>query len=1152
MDQQPDRPSRSTRRVGSNDSLAAPYTGQMADGSERQDEYSGIGRQGEWNQDARELSPANSITSIRSLLSSPKHKLSKLADKIQRSTSPSSSSHIQHEHRQGSKHLDDSNGQGRRQMPKSPPLGPAMPIAYVPAVERVRYTPFQPPPTTKAKEFLKAAAQYQQEMAIGGALSGFGDNVEFDLDDKRMASAIHNWISRKDSEGLYHNQSSARSTSPIQIPGASPNRRRPTVGTINTQVGSFTSQHSPIGASPTSYDSPTSPGARGDFPASPSATSFSNQTTSRFLHHPHRQPAAPQTEAFGSAPEDCITDPPLFAKPLPLPSPPRAVSPLRAGVMKSGAQPRSISPGPIQSPESLALAREAFERVKRAASPVRDNTANVTSSSNNDSTSGFIDPPHPSSLELNPSIKVPIPISASTNLGASPSSPSGLSRLLGNSAETTSHLKHARDGHAIGITPPQSCPSPELQHVPMNRPLPVPAPKPKHLNQTSGSTGINVANFTQRTGAKAGLESAPKPIVATSSGHLRNPQPPVLSTSPSRSQQATSSGHLNHTTRENHMKAGSVQHNTYVPKPTPIPTARPVLPVQHTAPKNKHVDNRALLGKKTKEQDGVQPSTQANGSGFVYPKAARKPVPGVKPAVAAKPRNLATAPRTGDNPENTTGNSRGLEQGLHRNPQNRVGNDMSPPNERSLGPTVSMKAPQTIPESQTQSEEGRKLVSDKTNQARHTSAGLKPRKGALADVQEEREVEAGAIACSVENMVPKQDLRGRRGQQHEQFDPNPRHLTHQDETDIQIPEQEFEDEPETHGEIRAQAIAAANSFRATGAHTGGYVVNTGRLRQVIKDKNSNSSGSGSGQLIQAIAGGAGALIAASAAASGLGWRQSSSISTEVSAEAPRQAQGRILSSPPDQSRASHQNSSESKDRVKAPRNGYGRPDDQMHDLTMKDINFQTLSPTDHYQRPDQTVIPVITMATDIAATTATTTTKHKEHPAYEGTKSSRLITSRKEALVAVQQQQQSKSLPGSRIIENAPEGEPLVAISTTTVEAIADPTTIAIPTPNLDKTLPKIQEANPRSRVFERPDQSYNDVQILAQSKTTSAQVSGLVTQAKPLPTPRNVRDFGKENSGAILGANAVVGGGNVAPKVINPKLQAYIQKYNLATNMRQ
>ncbi|KAG0253046.1 hypothetical protein BGZ95_006463, partial [Linnemannia exigua] len=417
VDQDGDVPTRSNRRIGSNASLAAPLTNghdrnQFSDGQDQQDDATGFGRQGEWNGEDRQLSPANSITSIRSLLSSPKQKLSKLADKIQRSTSPTSSGHIQHEHRRDA---DNFGASPSRRMAKSPPLGPAAPVAYVPAVERVRYTPFQPPPTTKAKEFLKAAAQYQQEMS--GALAGFGgDNVEFDLDDKSMATAIHQWISKKESEGRYQSQAplraptATRPTPPMQIPAALPNRRRHPVEPINTQVGSFTSQISPSGASPQSHYSPASPE-----PSSPTAVAFSNQTTSRFIHHAHRHPAAPQTEAFGSAIEDCITDPPLFARPLPLPSPPPTGSPKRPGL--PNPVPRPISPSPIpipiQTAESLALAREAYERVKRAGSPIPDPLLNATTPSSAPR-SGFVAPTprHPSSLESNTNIKVPIPLNS--------------------------------------------------------------------------------------------------------------------------------------------------------------------------------------------------------------------------------------------------------------------------------------------------------------------------------------------------------------------------------------------------------------------------------------------------------------------------------------------------------------------------------------------------------------------------------------------------------------------------------------------------------------------------------------------------------------------------------------------------------------------
>ncbi|KAF9276431.1 hypothetical protein BGZ68_010015 [Mortierella alpina] len=169
LDLEPDVPTRSNRRIGSNSSLSSPVTSGYDPGSGSA--QTGNGRELPWGSDGAENDEGFSI---------------------------------------------------------------AMPIAYVPAVERVRYTPFQPPPTTKAKEFLKAAAQYQQEMGLGGALSGYGDdNVEFDLDDKKMASAIHQWISKKESEEMYRSSApiqapmATRPTPPIQIPIASSNRRRP-------------------------------------------------------------------------------------------------------------------------------------------------------------------------------------------------------------------------------------------------------------------------------------------------------------------------------------------------------------------------------------------------------------------------------------------------------------------------------------------------------------------------------------------------------------------------------------------------------------------------------------------------------------------------------------------------------------------------------------------------------------------------------------------------------------------------------------------------------------------------------------------------------------------------------------------------------------
>ncbi|ORZ14372.1 hypothetical protein BCR41DRAFT_371201 [Lobosporangium transversale] len=798
LDLDNNKPTRSSRRVGSNDSLASPTAGGRhagsgtgrelpwtSDGTEKQDGYADSGRMGEWSQDARELSPANSITSIKSILSSPKQKLSKLADKIQRSTSPSSSSHLQHEHRQGSKHMDEQ--QGRRQLAKSPPLGPAMPIAYVPAVERVRYTPFQPPPTTKAKEFLKAAAQYQQEMAKNGALSRFeGDNVEFDLDDKKMASAIHQWITKKELDGMYGQmpeaQPIARSVSPIQIPAASPNRRRPDVDPINTQVGSFTSQYSPTGASPQSYDSPTAFGASSQFPPSPKAMPYTNQTTSRFLHHPHRQPAAPQTEAFGSAPEDCITDPPLFAKPLPLPSPPGAGSSLRAGATMATARARSLSPVPIplQTPESLALAREAFERVKKIASPVQDHMVDTASLRKSAPQPEPVGPHTTSSVESNPNTRVPILVSVSSSR---PNNPSGLSRLLSRSAESTDLPKDLQEGEATKDTPstqPKS--SAELRHIPMSRPLPIPVLNSQQPNIKAGSSS---RNFEPRLSLESKMQSA----TSTSYGQSKHlQQPRGLSKSPPRFEPPTRSGHL---PLKEHRKQDSisfVRQNAYVPKPTPVPKAKPPAPIQHSITSTQTGSTTGINAhnvKKINERSMIPGATQSSNSGFVYPKAARKPVSGTKPSVAAKPKALSI-------PSNHLNQETG--KSLSHVPISVATAMMSPEDHAN----VDQHHPQNHP-----------------NEARATDDGVHELERPLAPAPS---VRAPQVIPVLESEIATAA--------------SPRDLTSaieeadEDNKDTNQIDQltSAESQQQMHNDIRAQAIAAKYSIRATGAHTGGYML----------------------------------------------------------------------------------------------------------------------------------------------------------------------------------------------------------------------------------------------------------------------------------------------------------------------------------------
>ncbi|KAG0205972.1 hypothetical protein BGX28_002522 [Mortierella sp. GBA30] len=1134
-----DGPTRSNRRTASNSSLASPITGAFepggsgpregsgrqlpwgSEGAENDDEGMSIGRQGEWKRDERELSPANSITSIRSLLSSPKQKLSRLADKIQRSTSPSSSNHLGHEHRQAPKNQGDSGAHGRRHMmAKSPPLGPALPIAYVPAVERVRYTPFQPPPTTKAKEFLKAAAQYQQEMALGGALSGFGDdNVEFDLDDKKMASAIHQWISKKESEGMYQAPSliqaptATRPTPPIQIPIATSARRRPTVGPIDTHVGSFSSQHSPTGASPQSYYSPVSPGDVYNIPTSHDAASYSNQTTSRFLHHAHRQPAAPQTAAFGSAPEDCVTNPPLFARPLPLPSPPPTGSPLRPG-MNMSAQPRSVSPVPvpIQTPENLALAREAFERVKRVGSPVQDSIFNAATSSSA--------PEHTTELSQDPK-PTPIPTTP-TSLAASPS---GLSQLLnGTPGRSAPNPKHARDGHSISTQTALSISGPDLGHVSANRPLPIPGPKPHHLNTSGISSSANQG--------------------AQPSGYKFPQQPSLHSTSLHRTEPTKRSAHKGIKEQDTMTNTVKVQQNAYVPKPTPTPSTKP-LPAKIMVASTKSDPTGTRLSvtgtKKAKGQDpSVRGSDHGTGSGFVYPKAARKPVPTTKPAVAVKPKRLAVQPSAHqqDMGSNQTSSAAPvIESGSHDalNQRPRRIHQEEPSQERldiTLAPTASMRAPQLIPVSLSQSSfslNERRSTADKSNQPTHVTLGFESTLDMISVVEETEE-----------------DIQGTENVYREESElAIPRGATYGNVQYKDLPEQR----QQTQSEIRAQAVAAANSFRATGANIGGYIVNTGKLRQVIKDGN---GGGGNGHLIQALADGA--MNAASAAASGLGWRQQQ-----------QQYQSPHVSSRPANPRPMQQRHQQ---QLKAPEKraplsrGQQHLPEHPHDLTMKDIHFQTLTPGSNQQVSIFDSAPEKIEArgvTEVQLESARQARSHHLFPASSGPMS-----------LAVKQQSQSQ--PGSRVMYVPPRNEPLpprpVALA---VEArpslesipVADNLSVSVPTesfaaavsspspPNLDKTLPKIQEPTPKSRVFERPEKVEAEQQRNSKVKVPSvATTSSVGVYSRPGPRSRFGEDSNGETTPAYSKSAAGVIG-SAAPKVINPRLQEYIQKYNLAASTR-
>ena len=1320
-------------RIASSEDLALPNgNGEDEDGLERP------GRQGEWRQDERELSPANSITSIRSILSSPKSKLSKLADKIQRSTSPTSSSHLHHEHRQGRNHDDQQDPVGRR-FAKSPPLGPAVPLAYVPAVERVRYTPFQPPPTTKAKEFLKAAAQYQQQRAFG-ALAGLGgDNVEFDLDDKSMATAIHQWISNKENEAVVRSQpviqapKATRPTHPIPIPVSPPGRRRPAMDPINTGVGTFTSQYSPTAVSPaTSPQSPRSPtefdNQDQQVPSSSTGTTptVNVQTMGRFLHHPHRQPAAPQTGEFGAAPEDSITEVPLFARPLPLPSPPPTGSPHRQeGARKHAPRPLSPIPIPAQTAENLALAREAYERVKRIGSPVPD-----LSPTSSVPKPGFMDPPRSSSLERDPNIKVPLPQTPAGGTGGG--NPSELSRLLNDSSPQAHHPNQARDALAFVETapPPRTCASPELQHVPMNRPLPVPGPKPRHLNQSPQ--------------APSPLPSGPTPLEATPSRRPEvalEPPTPLPTPSVQVTQTQTFSGHLKSQATSAQSSSGhlrnpqpsttsAVQQSSYVPKPTPIPVRRPPT-VSTTTQRARSPNNNKVLdglitatataGAGSKRKDTKQMSSSATtststaagssaqgqhgpGSGFVYPKAARKPVAGVKPSVSAKPKALTSASHsTPTDSKTTTSTSPSTTSDVASRPrrdtgggggyelqeEQRAGRRRLPIEDASLQSAVSMRAPQTVTEAlQLQTPASKQQPQPQTSTKNH-----------------ERDDKHGRTAVNNHgnNLQDNGALETVHEGQQENYDRHHYHHGHQErnvhrhgdrlevrevtEESIQTEDvvivEDFEVET-TSSEIRAQAIAAANSFRAVGANSGGYVVNTGVLRKAINSpKNgqgstSQESGSGSSHLIQVFTGAkSAASAAASAAASGLGWSSGSSASNSSTSGTKSTSQnggsGQLSASvtanvqrpvsPPQRQQPAEVGHRPHQYRGHEDGHGGGVRDknsrdqleiaDQGHDLTMKDIHFQTVSsihpavaptpvpaaapppaisaqpsanvPRSKKEEPRVSVLtlestirheqqetksqhlmaPATTAVAAASAVPTTTITPHRDrhHQAPRSPLGSKILAPLEDV--------RDKSSPSSSDSRPSPRSpgqilDPIhpssavaeasvtsisevaaVAVAVTTSESTSsfnssvtetDTTTttavtvtesvVAAASLNLDKTLPKIQEAPPRSRVFERPKKEASSPpgrkssSPFAASLAASPPISSAAAIANRYrekialsssPPPGRPAPASSTSTSSSSSSSSLAMGPTGAPpnKAINPKLQAYIQKYNQATNTR-
>ncbi|KAF9385570.1 hypothetical protein CPC16_007914 [Podila verticillata] len=1220
-----------SRRIGSSTSLAI-----TSDDNEK------IGRQGEWD-DGPQLSPANSITSIKSLLKNPKDKLSKLADKIQRSTSPTSSGHLSHEHRHGSKHNDRPES---RRVVKSSPLGPAMPIAYVPAVERVRYTPFQPPPTTKAKEFLKAAAQYQQEMAIGGAFAGMGgDNQEFDFDDKTMATAIHQWISRKESESMRPSSPpnkiqaprATRPTPPVQIP-VSPNRKRPTVDPIDTRsIGSFSSHQSP--SSPQSHVSTSSPVAQGFSPAN-----------SRFIQHAHRQPAAPQTTAFGSAPEDCSTTPPLFARPLPLPSPPPTGSPHRPGArdgISAPQHPRPVSPIPIpiQSPESLALAREAYERVKRAGSPIQNPLANaLTPTSSAPKSSGFLTQQHPQQpqqyapLEVDLTIKVPVPQRSPAPGAISPSSPSELSRLLNDNATTATvhHPKHGRDGHTIETTPPEPCSSPELRHVPMNRPLPVPGPKPRHLNQPGPAIGAPVPPRPRPEPAKR------PPIIAPTSVSNISPASNVRS--------VQQNAFVLKATSSSSSPSAVPAPVTRKPLPNPIkPTVvRPSPPATITA------------------QQQQKPNSQGDASGnhgFVYPRATRKPVLGVKPpSVAAKPKALTTqTPSLEDevNARQENQELKMLQTASMRAPQLITANALSEEHQITRGfqtrsdRTVEVRKDTAIIEEETgdgeaQNDDGRdpeltkrlaaplpstvsqmrgsghlaapqkhqdlSSVTARNEPSKETGIKERPRgeqpphhrhhdtpryenpnrrndrRGGVQPIVSPPSRTAQERAVSPDRPVLTREQRQRQTNQQQQQQQQQQQPRRQEQyqaesqpvlttTTTQATAQATsyvseapEDEVQTQSEIRAQAVAAAHSFRAMGAmvNTGGYAVDTGRLRQVMHEANSNQNNNSSGHLISALADGARNAV------SGLGWKASTP-PTSGQLAGPQRASNLLQQQQQQQPR---KGSGSRQEEPRPSRERERRPvviPEQGHDLTMKDINFQTITPhnqSHHAEMPK--VMEALNRAPIQGGREARDDVYTHGHnrPASPG---SRVLPAQASRPIAT-----TPSLSTS-VTDVQTTAAVAVAVSTSSSHIVSSDSSSTVPDLsglNLDKTLPKIQEdKRSRSKIIERPEPSSSvstsssssssvstteqsapgrskffersEKRLEEPSSSSSSRLNGGVV-TKNLPHPRSTpAPVPPRTRGVIADLGLSGQGQGQGAKAVNPKFQEYIQKYNLAANTR-
>ncbi|KAG0268785.1 hypothetical protein DFQ27_005719 [Actinomortierella ambigua] len=1371
------------RRVGSTSSQARPISPQR--GRDFEGSVGGGAGDGEQlsqqqypqgdHEDDRQLSPANSITSIRSILSKSS-KLSKLADRIGRSTSPTAVSHRGIE-----------NDPKKRATQKSTPLGPAQPIAYVPAVERVRYTPFQAPPTAKAKEFLKAATDYQNQLGLSGVLEGYEDR-EIDLADGAMATAIHDWLARKEADtagaelqrgrsrlkkrgGITANRQLKQDDDPWQDDQEGARRTSPRPIPIST------SPHSRQPRSP-SFGSPVDDSPRGDLwsqQASPTTSgSFAIPITTR------RAPAAPQTEAYGSAPEDSIVTPPLFHRPLPcpLPSPPPNASPTRPGdrfggplpaaassatstssiqpQTQSQARARSPSPVLVQTPENIQLAREAFERVKRMSSPVRDSFPSssheekdrlpprssrlsgqpITGSGTGSLPEGagsvprsaaprgpaaivseecmtkydqqdFAEPavaPELLKVAREGKIKVPVP----TLTG---SQQSALSKLLRDAAEddqddpspslphdpsaSTTGPFHETVAPATVVPPERDCKTPELSHVPMNRPLPAPKAKPKPDNLRQQPREQNVSSLPPQTHPMAAQHPAapvpaPRPsrapqpqptypvppsaslaaprrspnpnhvvnkqVAASQSGHRVAPLPAPAAPhpmpqhqraiSPPRAPVAMSTTRTKvHPLPPPRTPATIVPATTKKPvvdttrKPmvTPVPAARPAAASGTTTTKSKNI-----AAATTAAPLASSSSPPSGGPGFVYPKTARKPVaapkpPGMTAAATAAGGVTTNLKKTGP----SSSSSMVVGVGAGATSRTSPGAVPLPPGTRVADPAVT-RGPFVAAEEPTV---------------------IRSRSPLREQLQQQQQQQQQPQVCQheqpgrrgVESSPPsqQQSAGADHGQQVHHSHPQDNHHHHDVDQD-------------PYG-FRAPPIAMANSIRVQGMMTGPsssasppggafvgvaavppssapsssspssssasqgqsrYAVNTTVLRQAIgaPPRQSNSSGSGGnvggnvgggngGHPARPVSSGHGSMAdlfqgaknVASAAVAGLGWRQDShppqetkgggagaggAGATGVPSSAAAVAVPRS-SSPPSSSAFGGPNNNRNSRPLgiePLPRSALtDRP--LQHDLTMKDIDFQTVREVMLYPQ---------TFSASSSPSTSSPLAASSSSPISS-------TASPSSASKAAYPLPPPVLDPTAKVSSPPPKSTATAAVARATSPARASahsrPDSLSADV-NLDKTLPKIHE-NAASRlelqaekrmsaaaaVLAPPALIPSTVEPLPRQKSPPAFSPNTNTPAatsssspsspsSPSRPPRATMTRSTSPSGNAMARNGLRvgltahhghhhhhnppaspgsagggggggGGSGAGAKAVNPRLQEYIQKYNLAANAR-